>query len=199
MKLRLLLTSLGKGWAGSRPSGADDGNDFLVEITLGPSRQFRVPVLALDEVNVFLGQRGEQVLVENPVLFVERRAHLLVNLVENLFRVLAIRVRLLHVVLQALFQPGNANLEEFIEVGTENQQEHQPLEQGMLPVTRLGQHAQIELEVAQFAVFQIAAMAQVDVLALAEIIGVQIVVHLAGNESKRWHGVRRSHGPAQNS
>ena len=69
----------------------------------------------------------------------------------------------------------------------------------MFPVVRLGQDAEIELEIAEFAVFQVAAMAQIDVLALAEIIGVQIVVRLArmlgliADEFERWKTIRDSH------
>ena len=54
--------------------------------------------------------------------------------------------------IQLLLQPGYPDLEEFVEVGADDGKELHPLEPGVGRVSRLLQHARVELEPAQLAV-----------------------------------------------
>ena len=49
-------------------------------------------------------------------------------------------------------EPGHADLEELVEVGREDREELHPLEQGIARVTRLVEHARVELDPRQLAV-----------------------------------------------
>ena len=59
-----------------------------------------------------------------------------------------------------LLQPGDTNLEELIQVAGEDQQELQPLQQGIGLVQRLFQHADVELQLRQLAMDVQAAVIQ---------------------------------------
>ena len=62
---------------------------------------------------------------------------------------------------QLLFESGYSDLEEFVEVGAEDPQELEPLQQGSPGVLRFVQHSPIELQPRQFAVQKQRWMAQV--------------------------------------
>ncbi|CAI8777556.1 hypothetical protein EMIT0P176_10315 [Pseudomonas sp. IT-P176] len=57
-------------------------------------------------------------------------------------------------------QPGDTNLEELVQVAGEDQQELQPLQQGIGLIQRLFQHADVELQLRQLAMDVQAAVIQ---------------------------------------
>ena len=62
------------------------------------------------------------------------------------------RVLRLEVLVELRLQPGDADLEELVEVRCADRQEAEPLEQRVGRVARLFQHALVEIEPAQLAV-----------------------------------------------
>jgi hypothetical protein len=54
--------------------------------------------------------------------------------------------------LHALFERGDSNLEELVEVGAGDAEKPQTFKQGYVRVLRLGQYALAELKHAQFAI-----------------------------------------------
>ena len=74
------------------------------------------------------------------------------NRVERLGRAHAVRCRLGSTCLDLALQPGDADLEELVEVAGEDRQEADPIEQRVALVDGLEQHALVELEPRQLAV-----------------------------------------------
>ena len=60
-----------------------------------------------------------------------------------------------HVAFDLLLEPGDAHLEELIEVRADDAEELHPLQQRVLRIQRLVQHALVELQPAQFAIDEV--------------------------------------------
>ena len=71
---------------------------------------------AADEADLMFGQRRRQHVIEDRVLTVDLLVHQLGNARQRLMRLQAVGARLFAGEGDALLQPGNANLEELVEV-----------------------------------------------------------------------------------
>ncbi len=118
--------------------------------------------MAGQKTDVFGGQRREQVFVENPVLLFEDGFNLTVDGFQHLVRVLAIRARALATKAHLFFQAGNADFEEFIEIGAEDQQKDQALQQRVVGIAGLFQYPLIEFQIAQLTIFVVFAIVQIN-------------------------------------
>src|SRR5439155_1392025 len=112
----------------------------------------RVPLLAPRENDAFAGERRQHDVVEQLVLGSDQRVRLAAHRLEHLRGGARIRTRLGEPELDAFLQPGDADLEELVEVGGDDGDETQPLEQRHRVVGRHRQHAAVERENAELAV-----------------------------------------------
>ena len=71
---------------------------------------------------------------------------------EDFARVQAVGAAARQIDAQRLFQFGDADLEEFIQVAADDAKKAQPFEQRRVGILGLGQHAAVEFEDADFAV-----------------------------------------------
>ena len=138
----------------------DDRRDLVTEVATHPGLELDRPVATANEADLVLGQLRQQHLIEDRVLPVHLLVHQLGNPCQRLMRLQAVGTRLLAGEGNLLLQAGDTDLEEFVEVAGEDQQELQPLQRVGL-VQRLLQHADVELQLRQLAVNVQAAVIQV--------------------------------------
>jgi hypothetical protein len=133
----------------------EDRQEFAEEILADPLALRGSPVRAAAEVNAFRGQLGEQDFVEEPVLRIDKGAHFADHQRVDLGGAFAVGTGLMDIELDLFFKAGDADLDEFVEVGRDDAQEPQPLEQRHRVVGRLCQYAPVELENAELAVEEV--------------------------------------------
>ncbi|MNN37108.1 hypothetical protein D3C81_1510390 [compost metagenome] len=138
----------------------DDRRDLVAEIATDPGLDLRRPVPAADEADLVLLQLRQQHVVEDRVLALDLLVHQLADPRQHLLRLQAVGAGQLAGEGDLLLQPGDADLEELVEVAGEDQQELQALEQRGGLVERLLQDADIELQLRQLAVDVQAAVIQ---------------------------------------
>src|SRR3989441_1810423 len=112
----------------------------------------RVPLLAPRENDAFAGERRQHGVVEQLVLGGDERVRLAAHRLEHLRGGARVRTRLGKPELDAFLQPGDADLEDLVEVGGDDGDEPQPLERRHRVVGRHRQHAAVERENAELAV-----------------------------------------------
>ncbi len=115
---------------------------------------------AADEADLVLLQRRQQHVVEDRVLALDLLVHQLADPRQHLLRLQAVGAGQFAGEGDLLLQPGDADLEELVEVAGEDQQELQALEQRRGLVERLLQDTDIELQLRQLAVDVQAAVVQ---------------------------------------
>ncbi|MCY1495390.1 hypothetical protein D9M68_292910 [compost metagenome] len=140
----------------------DDRRDLVAEVTAHPGLQLGGPVAAADEVDLVLGQRGEQHVVEDRVLARHLFVDQLADPRQRLMRLQTVGAGLFAGIGDLLLQPGDADLEELVEVAGEDQQELQAFQQRVGLIQRLFQHADVELQLREFAMNVEGAVIDVD-------------------------------------
>ena len=116
-----------------------------------------VPVPGIDLVKAqkseaVLRQRREQVIAPTGILLINHLSDPASDRVERFTRRPAIETALDHVALHLLFEPGDADLEELVEIGGCDGKEFDPFQQRRCEVSRLVEHALVEFQPAQLAV-----------------------------------------------
>ncbi|MCY1341494.1 hypothetical protein D9M69_274450 [compost metagenome] len=142
--------------------GGDDRRDLVAEEAPHPGLDLRRPVAAADEAHVVLGQLRQQDVVEDAVLAADLHVHLLADPRQRLVRQQAVGTGLFAGEGDLLLQPGDADLEELVEVAGEDQQELQAFQQRVGLIQRLFQHADVELQLREFAMNVEGAVIDVD-------------------------------------
>ena len=138
----------------------DDRRNLVAEIAAHPGLELGRPVAPTDEAHLMLFQLGQQDVVKDRVLAVDVTVDQLADPRQRLMRLQAVSASLFAGEGNLLLQPGDADLEEFVEVAGEDQQELQPLQQRVGLVQRLFQHADVELQLRKLAVDVQAAVIQ---------------------------------------
>ncbi|VVN75115.1 hypothetical protein PS687_05804 [Pseudomonas fluorescens] len=140
---------------------SDDRRDLVAEIAAHPGLDFGGPVTATDEADLMFFQLRQQDIVEDRVLAVHMAVHQLADARQCLVRLQSVGTGLLTGESDLLFEAGDADLEELVQVAGENQQEFQAFQQRVGLIQRLFQHADVELQLRQLAVDIQAAVIQV--------------------------------------
>ena len=125
---------------------AQDRHDLGLEVLLEPLPLRRRPIVAPHEANAFVAQRRDELVVEHAVLLADERAGLFRDDPQQLGRSQVVGPAGGCARSEAMLKPGDANLEELVEVRRRDTQELQPLEQRNGRVLRLMQDAHIERE-----------------------------------------------------
>ena len=126
-------------------------HDLVAEVRAQPAGLPRVPAVAAEHAHARLGQAGAQHLVPALVLRIHQLGGAVVDPVEHGRRAHAVRARR-QAEIQRVAHGGGADLEELVQVGAGDAQEAQPLQQRHGRILCLGQHAEIEVQLRQFAV-----------------------------------------------
>ncbi|MNS38599.1 hypothetical protein D3C72_708550 [compost metagenome] len=161
-------------------------HDLVAEVGTQPALLAVSPGVAAEHADTGFHQRRTQRLVPAAVLLVHQLGGALVDGVENGLRAHAIRCRRQAELLRMADRSGT-DLEEFIQVGAGDAHETQALQQRHLRVHRLRQHAEVEIQLRQFAVDVQRRVAQ----------RIAVRAHGEGEGSEAAHGVilrRRSGG-----
>ncbi|MNH05080.1 hypothetical protein D3C79_643940 [compost metagenome] len=138
----------------------DDRCDLVTEEAPHPGLELGVPVPAADEADLVFFQLRQQHVVEDRVLAIDFAVHQLADPRQRLVRLQAVGAGLFTGEGDLLLQARHTNFEELIQVAGKDQQELQPLQQGIALIQRLFQHADIELQLGQLAVNVQAAVIQ---------------------------------------
>ncbi|MNN03194.1 hypothetical protein D3C81_1158740 [compost metagenome] len=138
----------------------DDRCDLVTEEAAHPSFEFGVPVATTDEADLVLFQFRQQHIVEDRVLTINFAVYHFTDPCQCLVRLQAVSAGLLTGKGDLLLQARHTNFEELIQVAGKDQQELQPLQQRIVLIQRLFQHADIELQLGQLAVNVQAAVIQ---------------------------------------
>lgn len=138
----------------------DDRRDLVAEVAAHPGFDLDRPVAATDEAHLVLFQLRQQNVVEDRVLTINVTVHQLADPRQRLMRLQAVSTGLFTGEGDLLLQTGDADLEKFVEVAGEDQQELQALQQRIGLVQRLFQHADIELQLRKLTVDVQAAVIQ---------------------------------------
>ena len=149
---------------GVEADGADHRNHFLIDVFFHPLGLLGGPLPAAQKADVLSGQSRYQHLIEGGVLLLDFIEAYLRDFLQHLGGLHAVGSGCLALQLDALLQSGDADFEEFVQVGAENQQEFEALQQRVVFVQSLGQHPLIELQVAQLAVDIVVGVVQCEAL-----------------------------------
>ena len=126
--------------------------DLGREIVLHPLAHGARDALAAHQAEVLRRKRRPQHLVQHAVLLVDQCVRARRNGGELLERGQTVGAGLRGAELHPLLDPGDADLEEFVEVGGGDRQEAQAFQQGQAGIARLLEHAAVELEQRQLAI-----------------------------------------------
>ena len=137
------------------PDGRQHRHHFAEEVVADPFLLRRRPLGAAQEADLLLRERGEDLVVQQPVLLLDDALHLRRDLPERLQRREPVRSRRDRAHLDLLLQPRDADLEELVQVGGDDAQEAQALEQRHRAVLGLREDAAIEFEDLQLAVEEV--------------------------------------------
>src|SRR5690606_27913767 len=145
-EIQALVDQSGEWVSGVQAQRADNRQYLLMKILIGPGHQRFAPFVAMQKVYVLPCQGWEELLIQYAVLLFERHANLLVHFRHDLARVLAIGTWALPA-RELLLEAGHPDLVELMQMGAEDEQDHESLKQEMLGIPRLIQHPQIELQI----------------------------------------------------
>ena len=126
--------------------------DLVGEVALDPRLLALVPVGALEQPNALALERGQEHLVQQPVLLRDERVSALADAAQRLGVGHAVRLAARDAMALLLAQPGHANLEELVEVRAADREEAHALEQRRRRVLGLLEDAGVELQLRQFPV-----------------------------------------------
>ena len=130
-------------------------HDFAEEIVPDPLELHLAPVAAPDEADSLGSELGQDLVVEQRVLFVDQRVRLVADQRVGGTRRQAVGGDRDRVELELLLEPGDTDLEELVEIAAHDAQETQPLEQRRMRILGLRQHAAVERQDAELAVEEI--------------------------------------------
>src|SRR5580700_5154101 len=159
-KFKLLLSIFGKGRAGSRANGLH----IAAEIVGQPRGLGLGPHFRRHEHHAVMREFRHEHIVQQLVLLVDEANGALANRLQLLRNRQSVRAQLDGAGFLQLLEAGDADLEEFVEVGARDAQKPHPLEQRDAAVLGLLQHALIELEKREFSIDVELRYLQVDVV-----------------------------------
>ena len=126
--------------------------DVVLEVTAQPRGRRRGPLVGIEQRDRLGRERGSQAVFPARGLVVEHRARALEDGSQLLEGVLPVGGNVLDPGPDLLQQRRDPHHEELVEIGADDGEELHPLEQGVVGVVGLREHALVELEPAQFAV-----------------------------------------------
>jgi hypothetical protein len=151
-EVEALVEDAREGVSGVEAERAEDGGELAFEVGGDPSGLSSVPGGASHEADVVLSERGDDDVVEDAVLVGDEGVSDLPDTGELVLRGEAIGSDLKTFEVELLFDAGDADLEELVEVGAGDAEELEAFEDRRLLVEGEVEDAAIELQPAQLAV-----------------------------------------------
>jgi hypothetical protein len=128
-KVDRFIEKLGKGVTGVDGEGGKNGENIALELFASPGDLGFVQLLNRAEVNALLGKGGEEGFVEELVLVGNHAEDPGADGGENFGGAETIRAMNITSVLDELFEGGDADFEELVQVRADNSEEFEPFEQ----------------------------------------------------------------------
>ena len=151
-EIEALVLDAGKRARGIQPQRAQDRLDLGGKVVFDPGPGRRIPVLRIEHVDASLAERWQQHIVEAGVLIAHQILGACVDGGELLREPQTVGAGLDRAELQQLFETGDADFEELIQIAGGDTQEIQPLEQRHPQVEALRQHPLVELQRGYLAI-----------------------------------------------
>jgi len=143
---------LGEGVAGVDGEGGENGKDIALEELTGPGGLAFVELLNGAEVNAFLGKGGEEGFVQKLVLVGNHSQDAGADGGENFGGAEAIGTVNIASVVDELFEGGDADFEELVQVRADDGEEFEPFEEGLGRILSLFENALIKLKPTEFTI-----------------------------------------------
>ncbi len=151
-EVQALVDQSREGVRGIEADGTYHRHDLFGEILAHPRGLRLGPLRAPPEAQPLLLECRDQRLVENMVLAFDLLVRDARDFGQYLARRQAIGTALLAGQSDLVLEARHTNLEELVQIGGEDQQKHQPVEQWMRRIQGLLEHADIELQMRQLAI-----------------------------------------------
>ena len=151
-EIEALVGDLRKRMRGIEADGRQQRLHFAPEIIGHPRALLGIAVAVPQQADAGLRQRRQDRLVQQPVLLGDQHPRLVVDDAEQRAQSRQRHPRRRQPGAQLLLEPGDADLEEFVEVVADDAQEAQPLEQRRRRILRQREDAAVERELRQLAV-----------------------------------------------
>jgi hypothetical protein len=143
---------LGKGVAGIEGERGEDGENIALELFARPGDLGFVELLNGAEVNALLGKGGEEGFVEELVLVGNHAEDPGADCGENFGGAETIRTMNITSIVDELFEGGDADFEELVQVRTDDGEEFESFEKGLGRVLGLFENALIKLQPTEFTI-----------------------------------------------
>jgi hypothetical protein len=151
-KVDRFIEKLGKGVTGVYGEWGKDGENIALELFASPGDLGFVQLLNRAEVNALLGKGGEECFVKELVLVSNHAEDPCADGGENFGGAETIRTMNITSVVDELFEGGDADFEELVQVRTNDSEEFESFEKGLGRVLGLFENALIKLQPTEFTI-----------------------------------------------
>jgi len=143
---------LGERVAGIDSKGGENGENIALEDFAGPVGLGFVELLNGTEVNTLLGKGGEEGFVEKLVLVGNHSQDAGADGGENFGGAETVGTVNIASVVDELFEGGDADFEELVQVRADDGEEFEPFEEGLGRILSLFENALIKLKPTEFTI-----------------------------------------------
>ena len=154
-EIQALVEDAGKWVRRVKADRGEQRHDFTQEVVMDPCALFGCPQAAADELDAFLCQSRQDIVIEQGVLLGNDGVGFEPHPPEYLGGQQAITAGRRAAELDLLLEPGHADFEELIEIAGDYAQEAQTFQQGNPCIGRLREHAAVEGQQGKFAVEEV--------------------------------------------
>src|SRR6266536_962739 len=134
--------------------------NFLQKITVRPRRAFCRQLRDFAHVNPVLRQLRQQFIFPKRILRRNQVTHRFLDAIEYFRGAQPVRANVARLALNLLFDSGDANLEELVQIRTDDGEKLNPLDERLPLILRFFENAAVELEPAQLAIDEIFVVAK---------------------------------------
>ena len=138
--------------AGVNGKGGENGEDITLEEFTGPSGLGFVELVNGAKVNAFLGKGGKKSFVEKLVLVGNHSENAGANGGKNFGGAETVGTVNIASVVDELFEGGDADFEELVQVRADDGEEFEPFEEGLGRILSLFENALIKLQPTEFTI-----------------------------------------------
>src|SRR5436190_13698130 len=149
-----------EGMTGIHSQWREHWKNFLQKITVRPRCTFRRQFRDFAHKNPILRQLRQQFIVPERILRRHEFAHCFLDSIKHLRGAQSIGTDAARFALDLLFDPGDANLEELVQIRTNDREKLNALDERLPLILRFFKNAAVELEPAQLPINKIFRVAE---------------------------------------
>ncbi|MNI37173.1 hypothetical protein D3C73_912530 [compost metagenome] len=153
-EIQALVVDAGKRMRRVQTDGGQQRHHIAVEHLARPLLLLGVPFGSVMQGDALCLHGGQNVVVKQVVLPRHQGVHGVLDVFEGLIRCHAVGAHQVGRLKLLLFQAGNPDFEEFIQIGTDDTHVPQPLQQRRRRIFRHRQHALVEFKQRQFTIHE---------------------------------------------